>query len=92
MTSKEHYAKYGAREREKRRQLIAEHCCTNCGASIDIDDNHRKCAECREQQKIKRHRKKCGSSELDRLAIISRERGVSYGILVAQLERGLKNG
>lgn len=80
------------------RKYIAEGKCTSCGVKLPEGFKYRECDPCRERENMKRRRRRIESerreserpkeqiSELDKLSRMARERGISYGQLVCELE------
>lgn len=71
-------------------------CCTRCGKALAEWETRKQCDVCREYKRMKVQRRKRREDEqnkekkegytLDQLAIMARERGISYGQLVQELE------
>lgn len=80
------------------RKYIAEGKCTSCGVKLPEGFKYRECDPCRERENTMRRRRRQEdarravegvrepNSELDRLSRMAKERGISYGQLVCQME------
>lgn len=83
------------------RKYLAEGRCTKCGGYLPKGYEYKECDHCRELKKMLRKRKKAeadarketekkaakkSSYTLDELSRMARERGISYGQLVCEMD------
>ena len=84
------------------RKYVAEGRCTKCGMSLPEGFEYRDCDRCRERDKLQRRRRRMEERErreaeereankkpgptLDELSRLAKERGISYGQLVSEME------
>lgn len=87
------------------RKYLAEGRCTKCGGYLPEGYRYKECDHCRELKKVLRKRKKAEADArreaeerskkqlytLDELSHMARERGISYGQLVCELD-GSRSG
>lgn len=83
-------------------KYVAEGRCTKCGMRLPEGFEYRDCDQCRERDKLQRRRRRIEERErreaeerkankkpgltLDELSRMAKERGISYGQLVSEME------